>query len=55
MKIEFRDKPYPQAIVKYDFWDRILLSIPKLRDWYSRHLGRKIEEALRKKEAEEHG
>ena len=53
MRIEFKDEPYPQAIIKFDFWDRILLSIPKIRDWYSRHLGRKLEEALRKKEAED--
>ena len=52
MKIKFRDKPYPQVIIKFDFWDRILLSIPKIRDWYLRHLGRKIDEALRRMEAE---
>jgi len=55
MKIEFRDDPIlgKVAAVEFDFWDKILLSIPRLRSRYARHLGRKIEEALRKKEAEE--
>jgi len=53
MRIEFRDEPTKEAIVKFDFWDQILLSIPRLRYWYAKHLGRKIAEALRKKEAEE--
>ena len=48
MKIEFRDGRFPEAVIKFDFWDRILLSIPKIREWYLRHLVRKIE-------AEEHG
>jgi len=47
VKIEFRDEPIKEAVVKFDFWDKILLSIPRLRDWYARHLGRKIEEEVK--------
>ena len=55
MKIKFRDDPIlgKVAAVEFDFWDKILLSIPRLRSWYAKHLGRKIEQTLRKKEAEE--
>ena len=50
VKIEFRDGRFSVIVIEFDLRDRILLSIPGIRDWYSRYLGKKLDEAIRKRE-----